>query len=76
MKECRTKMQDVNPTKNANVAGEYLTTDEVAELLRVSAGTVRGLIREGKIPAHQVGRSYRINKADLDAWLESVKVGA
>lgn len=69
-------MQDESPPQNTNVAGEYLTTDEVAELLRVSPGAVRFWIREGRIPAHKIGNAYRINKADLDAWLESVKVGA
>jgi excisionase family DNA binding protein len=48
-----------------------LTASEVADLLRVSSMTVYRLIRSGELPAVRVGRSYRVRREDLDAYLES-----
>lgn len=40
---------------------EYLTTQEVAELLGVSTSRVRQLLLAGKIPADRTGDRYRGN---------------
>jgi excisionase family DNA binding protein len=50
---------------------ELLTVAEVADMLRVSTMTVYRLIRTGELPAVRVGRSYRVKRADLDAYLEA-----
>lgn len=49
---------------------ELLTAQEVADLLRVSTMTVYRLIRQGELPAVRVGRSYRVRRPDLEAYLE------
>lgn len=46
-----------------------LTVGEVAALMRVSNMTVYRLIRAGDLLAARVGRSYRIRRRDLDAYL-------
>lgn len=46
---------------------EFLSIKEVAELLRLNERTILGYVRSGKIPAANVGRTYRIRKADIDA---------
>lgn len=53
--------------------GQYLTVGEVAEQYRTTARTVQRWIREGRLRAVRLpgGRSYRINKADLDAAIEA-----
>jgi excisionase family DNA binding protein len=48
-----------------------LTTEEVAELLRVHENTVRQLIASGKLPATKVGRAWRVKKADVQAYLKA-----
>lgn len=48
---------------------EYLTTDQVAELLQLHRDTVRRMIREKRLPSVKVGKQYRIRRRDLDAWL-------
>lgn len=53
-----------------------LTIPEVAELLKVSAWTVRRLQRQRKIPFVKVGRSVRFRRSDLAAYLERRRVGA
>lgn len=48
---------------------EFLTVEEVAELLRVSSRTVQRLLKEGKLPGVRVGRQWRIPRAELLAYL-------
>ncbi|MDO8423372.1 MAG: helix-turn-helix domain-containing protein [Parvibaculum sp.] len=48
-----------------------LTTQETADLLKVSEATVRNLIREGDIRAIQFARSWRIAVKDLEAFLNA-----
>ena len=45
---------------------EFLTTRQVAELLKLSEATVRKWCREGRLPAVKLGKSYRIRRSDLD----------
>jgi excisionase family DNA binding protein len=44
---------------------EVLTTEEAADLLRVSTKTVLALAREGSLPGEKVGRAWRFVRADL-----------
>ena len=46
-----------------------MTVAEVAELMRVSTMTVYRLIKAGDLPAVRFGKSYRIEGADVDAYL-------
>jgi excisionase family DNA binding protein len=50
---------------------EYLTEAEVAELLKVSVGTVRRWRREGiGPPVLWAGGRPRYRRGDVDAWLQ------
>jgi excisionase family DNA binding protein len=42
---------------------------EAAELLRMHPVTVRGLAKEGLIPAKKIGKEWRFNKLALLDWL-------
>ena len=46
-----------------------LTAAEVADRLRVSTMTVYRLIRRGELPAVRIGRNYRVQAGDLEAYL-------
>jgi len=46
------------------------TTDEVAEICRVSTHTVRRWLREGVIEAARPGRAYLISESTLKKHLE------
>jgi len=48
----------------------FLTPQEVSELLRVSAQTVRRWIHDGDLPAYKIGRGWRIREEDLNLWLD------
>jgi excisionase family DNA binding protein len=52
---------------------EYLTTADVAKLLRVSTPTVRKAIRDQGLPCVWLGKAPRIPAADFAAWLEKQK---
>ena len=47
----------------------FLTPKEVANMLRVSVYTVRRWIKDGSLPAHKVGRGWRISELAMSEWL-------
>jgi len=49
---------------------EYYTSEEIARILSIHVATVRRWIREGKLPAILLGKSYRVTKEDLRRFLE------
>ena len=44
----------------------YLTTDEVAKILKVNQITVRRWIKLGWLPAIRFGREFRVREEDLE----------
>ncbi len=49
---------------------EWLKVPEVAKLLRVARSRAYELVADGDIPAVKIGRSVRVNRKELDRWLE------
>jgi excisionase family DNA binding protein len=47
---------------------ELYTVEQAAELLRLHAKTVLRAIHEGRLPANRMGKSYRIQRQDLEAF--------
>lgn len=41
------------------VQGEFITTADVAKLLKISTSTVQKMAREGRLPAIKVGKLWR-----------------
>ncbi len=50
---------------------EWVTAEDVAEYLAVAVGTVRRWIRNGELPALDLGHraGYRIRQSDLDQFI-------
>jgi excisionase family DNA binding protein len=44
---------------------EYLSPEEVAELLSVTRRTVYNWLKSGRIPAMKIGGVWRVRRADL-----------
>ena len=63
-------MQDRPSDKDKGV----LTVEEIAEDLRISKGTVRRWIRQGRLPAFGLGQ-YRIRRADYEKFLDKYRTG-
>jgi excisionase family DNA binding protein len=51
-----------------------LTPEQVAEKLQIHVLTVYNYIRQGKLSAIRLGRSYRITPEDLEHLIESNRV--
>ncbi len=66
---------DANPVGDAAethpFGGPPLTVAEVASYLGVSGDVVRDLIRKGELRAAKVGGQWRVDPADLAAYLSS-----
>ncbi|MFV0363005.1 MAG: helix-turn-helix domain-containing protein [Suipraeoptans sp.] len=52
---------------------DYYTVEQVSELLNIHPKTIQRYIREGKLPAAKLGKSWRINGHDLSVYIESNK---
>ena len=48
-----------------------LTTEQVAQYLKIDKFTVYRLITQGKIPAFKIGNQWRFKRSMVEAWLES-----
>lgn len=49
---------------------EILTFEEVKKYLKFSKSKLYHLVRQKKIPASKIGRSWRFKKAKIDEWLD------
>ena len=50
---------------------EIMTTEEVAEYLRLAEATVYKLAQAGEIPAVKVGRAWRFKRELIDEWFRT-----
>lgn len=48
---------------------QILTTQEVADYLRVTTATIYRLVHDGTLPAVKIGRIWRFSQQVLDDWL-------
>jgi len=48
---------------------ETMSPHEAAEYLNFNVRTIYRLAKDGKLPGHKVGRSWRFKKDVLDKWL-------
>lgn len=55
--------------------GKLLSVKEVAGILGLHEQVIRRYIREGILPAVKLQKAYRIDREDLDTWLEERKRG-
>lgn len=59
-------------TAPAEGPSQFLTAQEVADLLRVSYKFITSLAKAGGIPAFKVAGQWRFLKADVEAWLLAI----
>ena len=52
----------------------WFGTKEAAERIGVTVRTLYKLADEGRLPMYKVGRVFRVKAADVEAFLESVRV--
>ncbi len=49
---------------------EWFTTDELVRWLGLGRTKTYEMLRSGEIPSYKIGRSWRIRRSDVEAWLE------
>lgn len=50
---------------------DLLTIKQVAQLLQLRETTIYAWVKNGKIPAIKVGRSWQFRQSELTLWLDS-----
>lgn len=50
---------------------EYLTCDQVAELVHCSIFHVREEVKRERLKAYKPGKSYLFTREDVDAWVKA-----
>jgi DNA binding domain, excisionase family len=53
---------------------ESLTAIEVAELLKITKNTVYELVKRGELPGYKVGKKLRIDKMDVENYINNQKI--
>ena len=51
----------------------FLTAAQVAELLRLNHQVVLRKLQSGEIPGYKIGKDWRVEEMELQAWLDSVR---
>jgi putative molybdopterin biosynthesis protein len=52
---------------------EFYTAFDLADKLSVNVMTIYRYIKAGKLKAYKIGREFRIDKEEFEAFLERVK---
>lgn len=50
------------------MAEQMYSAEEAAQVLGLQVRTVRGYIRDGRLPGRRIGKQYRIARAELEAF--------
>lgn len=53
--------------------GPYLSVEDIARELKVDVRVVQRLIRSKKLPAHRIGKEYRIAQRDFDEYMRQTR---
>jgi excisionase family DNA binding protein len=53
------------------MSDRYMTVEEVTQYLSVTRDTLYRWLRDGRVPGHRVGRTWRFDKSELDEWVKS-----
>lgn len=56
------------------VEEQYYSIEEVAKMLKVAYLTVYRWVQAKKLEAYKIGKQYRIDKKDLNTFIEKRKV--
>jgi excisionase family DNA binding protein len=58
--------------EQTNSTHDFVLTPEIRKLTRASKATVCRWIATGQLPAYRIGRHYRVERRDLEAFIKRV----
>ncbi len=53
---------------------EFFTVGELSEYLGIKKSSLYCMVERREIPFYKIGRLVRFKKADIDAWMEGLKI--
>lgn len=53
---------------------EYYTVEQISQLLKIHPKTIQKYIREGKLRAGKIGKSWRVSGHDLSVFVENAGI--
>lgn len=53
---------------------EFLTIEELADMLKISTRTIRRILKRGDLPAIRIGRQIRFNREAVNLWLKTQSI--
>jgi excisionase family DNA binding protein len=53
---------------------KWMSSDEAAAYLGVIPATLRRLINDGQLVGYRIGRVIRVQRTDIDAFLEEARI--
>ena len=53
---------------------QYLTIDELAQILEIDVAVLKDWAKIGKIPSLKEGNSWKFERAKIEAWLASEQI--
>jgi len=49
----------------------WLDLDDLEDYLKIPKSTLYRLVREGRLPGHKIGRTWRFQQAEVDDWIRA-----
>ena len=49
----------------------FISIEDAAKYLNIKPVTLRKWVKDGKVPAHQIGKQWKFKISELDAWINS-----
>ena len=49
---------------------DWLSLDDLAKYLKKPKSTLYKLVQRGLLPGHKLGRSWRFDRNEVDAWIK------
>ncbi len=62
-----------NMKVNDNSNDNWIGIEEAAQYMGVTKETIRNWIKKTDIPAHKIGKLWKFQKSELEAWIKSGK---
>jgi len=64
----------MNQEPESTAPEKWVNLEYIAEHLSLSIDTVRGWVKEGKLPVYRAGKRYKFKISEVDEWVREGKI--